>query len=324
MTNYYEVLGVEQDAGDAEIKKAYRVLSLKYHPDRNSTEEATTKIQQINEAYEVLSDKGKRNQHDMELRFGPGMGPMGQGMNDMNDINNIFNMVFGQGFPGHGGFPGQGFPGQGGFPGHGGIHMSPGGPEIRIFHSGGGGPGFQFHHMARPEPIQKVVQITIAQSFTGCTLPIDVERTVISNNTRRSENETVYINIPQGIDDNETVTLHEKGNIINDTKGEIRITFRIQNNSEFKRKGLDLIYQSKISLKDALCGFSFELVHLNGKRLCLNNNSSPTVIKPNYKKVVPNLGMTRESNTGNMIIDFEIEFPETLTLEQIESLRNIL
>jgi len=162
------------------------------------------------------------------------------------------------------------------------------------------------------------------QSFNGCALPIDVERTVINNNSRRTENETVYINIPKGIDDNETVTLHEKGNIINDQRGEIRITFRIANNSEFKRSGIDLIYNRKISLKEALCGFSFELVHLNGKRLCLNNASNPTVIKPNYKKVVPNLGMTREAATGNMIIDFEIEFPESLTKEQIDALTNIL
>jgi len=322
MTNFYELLGVEQDAGDGEIKKAYRTMSLKYHPDRNSTEEAKTKIQQINEAYEVLSDKGKRNQYDMELRFGaggmggmpgfgPGMGGMPFGhMNEMNDINNIFSMLFGQG-----GMPGMG---------PGGIHMGPGGPEIRIFHSNAGGPGFHFQQNVRPEPMQKTVQISIEQSFTGCTLPIDVERTVINNNVRRTENETVYINIPKGIDDNETVTLHEKGNVVNNQRGEIRITFRIANNTEFKRNGIDLIYKRKISLKEALCGFSFELVHLNGKRLCLNNASNPTVIKPNYKKVVPNLGMTRESATGNMIIDFEIEFPESLTKEQIDALTNIL
>jgi len=324
MTNFYELLGVEQDASDGEIKKAYRALSLRFHPDRNSTEEAKTKIQQINEAYEILGDKGKRNQYDMELRFGngPGTGPgagFGPGfggmpfahmnsMNEMNDINNIFNMMFGQG-----GMPGMG---------PGGIHMGPGGPEIRIFHSGPG--GFHFQHNMRPEPIQKTVQISMEQSFNGCTLPIDIERTVMSNNTRRTENETIYINVPKGIDDNETVTLHEKGNVINDQRGEIRITFRIANNSEFKRSGIDLIYNRKISLKEALCGFSFELVHLNGKRLCLNNASNPTVIKPNYKKVVPNLGMTRESATGNMIIDFEIEFPESLTKEQIDALVNIL
>jgi DnaJ-class molecular chaperone len=323
MTNYYEVLGVSQDAGDMEIKKAYRALSLKYHPDRNDTAEAMEKIQAINQAYEVLSDKAKRNQYNMELQFGngPGMGGLGgmpgfggmpfahmQSMNEMNDINNIFNMMFGGGMPGFGG---------------------PGGPEIRIFHGHGGMPGMggmNFHAQTqmRPEPIQKTIQITIDQSFTGSTIPIEVERTVISGNARRSESETVYINIPQGIDDNESVTLHEKGHIINDNKGEVRIVFRVQNNSAFKRQGLDLVYKQKISLKESLCGFSFEIAHINGKRLCLNNTSNPTVIKPNFKKVVPNLGMTREGSTGNMIIDFEVEFPESLTKEQTESLVTIL
>ena len=323
MTNHYEVLGVSQDAGDMEIKKAYRALSLKYHPDRNDTEEAMEKIQAINQAYEILSDKNKRNQYNMELQFGNGMGGMGgmgvpgfgmggmpfahmQSMNEMNDINNIFNMMFGGGMGGFGG---------------------PGGPEIRIFHGGMpgmGGMNFHTQTQMRPEPMQKTIQISIDQSFTGSTIPIEVERTVINGNTRRNETETVYINIPQGIDDNESVTLHDKGHSINDNRGEIRITFRVQNNSAFKRQGLDLVYKQKISLKEALCGFSFEIVHLNGKRLCLNNNSNPTVIKPNFKKVVPNLGMTREGSTGNMIIDFEIEFPESLTKEQMDRLLEIL
>uniref|UniRef100_A0A6C0DAH6 J domain-containing protein n=1 Tax=viral metagenome TaxID=1070528 RepID=A0A6C0DAH6_9ZZZZ len=309
MTNYYEVLGVSQDAGDAEIKKAYRGLSLKYHPDRNPTEEAKDMIQKVNEAYEILGDKSKRKQYDMELQFGiQGGMPFGHmnGMHEMNDINNLFNMMFGGGMPGFGG---------------------PGGPEIRIFH--GGGPGnFHaefFHSMnTRPEPIQKHLQITIEQSYTGSTLPIEIERSVVSNNTKRMESETVYINVPKGIDDNETVTLHEKGNIINDRKGEVRITFRVVNNTQFKRSGLDLIYHQKITLKEALCGFSFEIIHLNGKKLCLNNNSNPTVIKPNFKKVVPNLGIFREDSVGNMIIEFEIEFPDSLTKEQVETLSNIL
>ena len=316
MVNHYEVLGVSQDAGDMEIKKAYRALSLKYHPDRNDTEEAKEKIQAINQAYEILGDKAKRNQYNMELQFGgggmgmPGFGMGGmpfahmQSMNDMNDINNIFNMMFGQSMGGMGG---------------------PGGPEIRIFHGGMPGmPGMNFHHQMRPEPMQKSIQITIDQSFTGSTIPIEIERTIINGNVRRNETETVYINIPQGIDDNESVTLHDKGHIINDTRGEVRIVFRVQNNSAFKRQGLDLVYKQKITLKEALCGFSFEILHLNGKRLCLNNASNPTVIKPNFKKVVPNLGMTREGSTGNMIIDFEIEFPESLSKEQMDRLLEIL
>jgi DnaJ-class molecular chaperone len=77
-------------------------------------------------------------------------------------------------------------------------------------------------------------------------------------------------------------------------------------------------------LKEALCGFSFDIPHLNGKLLCLNNMNNPTVIKPDYKRVVPNLGMTRENTTGNLIIEFIIQFPETLSTQQIVALKDIL
>jgi DnaJ family protein B protein 4 len=313
--NYYDVLGVSNDASESDIKKAYRTLSLKYHPDRNPSEEAKTKIQDINEAYECLSDQGSRNQHDMELKFGSGGGGMGgmpfshmNSMDEFSDINNIFNMMFGGG--------GGGFPG---FPG--------GGPEIRVFHGGmpGGIHTQMFQSFQRPEPIVKQIQLTIEQSYTGCNIPIEIERYVLHNNIKATEIESVYLNIPQGIDDNEMIIVRDKGNVVNDMfRSDLKIGIQIINNSEFKRQGLDLVYNKKITLKEALCGFSFEMAHLNGKRLCLNNVSNPTVIKPGYKKVVPNMGMIRDNSTGNMIIDFEIIFPDSLTTEQVSGLAELL
>jgi DnaJ-class molecular chaperone len=310
MPNHYEVLGVSNDAGETEIKKAYRSLSLKYHPDRNSNEDAIEKIQRVNEAYEILSDQAKRQQYDMELAGGmPGFGMGGMpfshmnSMNEFNDINNIFNMMFG----------GGGMPG--------------GGPNIRVFH--GGGPGInirtEFHHnfVQRPEPINRQIQISLEQSYSGCNFTLDIERMVIENNLRRTENETIYLAIPKGIDNDETIVLGDKGNIINGNKGELRLTVKVSNNTEFRRNNLDLTFSKKISLKEALCGFVFEINHLNGKRLSLNNTSNPTVIKPNFKKMVPNMGMLKEASIGNLIIEFEVEFPDSLTAEQIEGLRNI-
>jgi len=327
MTNFYETLGVSNDASDAEIKKAYRTLSLQYHPDRNPSEEAKSKIQTINEAYEHLSDSEKRNQYNMELQFGQGHGhPQMNGhpgfggmpfthMNSMNgfgDINNIFQMMFGQ----NGGQPGmphnihaQMF----------GQHMG-GGPGIHIFHN-----GVPVNVIQKPEPITINIQITLEQSYQGSNLPIEIERWVLKNNVRNMENETLYINIPQGIDDNESLTIQDKGHVVNDSvHGDIKISIQVINNTEFKRQGLDIFYSKKVSLKEALCGFSFEIQHLNGKRICLNNNSNPTVIKPNFKKVVPSMGMMRDNSTGNMIIEFDVEFPDILTTEQIAAISNIL
>src|SRR5210317_456836 len=97
MPSYYEILGVSKDANDSEIKKAYRSASLKYHPDRNQSKEAITKIQDINEAYEILSDKEKKQQYDNELN---GVRPntfqqVHTNFNtDFGDINSMFNMMF--------------------------------------------------------------------------------------------------------------------------------------------------------------------------------------------------------------------------------------
>jgi molecular chaperone DnaJ len=87
MGNHYETLGVSQDANEKDIKSAYRSLSLKYHPDRNSDPEATSKFQEISAAYEVLSDPSSKKNYDDELKYGNsnpfdsmgGGGGMGEG-----------------------------------------------------------------------------------------------------------------------------------------------------------------------------------------------------------------------------------------------------
>lgn len=310
--NFYEILGISNDASEPEVKKAYRALSLKYHPDRNPSEEAKAKIQAINEAYEHLGDQGLRQQYDMELKFGSGGGGGMQfsnmdGAPEFADINNIFNMMFG---------------GMGGIPGMGGGH-----PGIRIFHNGipQNMNGHMFNQVQRPEPIVKHVQVTIEQSYNGSVIPIDIERWIMTNGVKTTESETIYLNIPQGIDNNEILLVPEKGNILNNTmRSELKIVIQVINNTDFKRSGIDLIYNKKITLKESLCGFSFELNHLNGKHISLNNHSNATVIKPNFKKVVPSLGMIRDNSTGNMIIVFDVEFPDSLTTEQIEQISKIL
>ena len=327
MPTHYDILGVSQDATDQDIKKSYRKLSLQFHPDRNPDPSATEKYKEINEAYEILSDQQKREQYNMELKFGPGMGPMGGGgMGPMGgDMNDIFNMMFGGGFGGMGGMGGMG-----GFPGMPGMHSSEGFPGIRVFHSTGGFPGgggmeHIFQQMNKPPPIVKNLDITLEQAYTGGNIQITIEKQVVQNMERTNEIEIINVQIPPGIDENEVMVLREQGHVMNnDIKGDVKLTFQIKNNSIFKRHGLDLIYNKTLSLKESLCGFSFEISHLNGKILNMNNMTNSAVIKPNYKKIVPGFGMNKNGQTGNLIIEMTIDFPDILTKEQIDGLQNIL
>jgi len=305
--NFYNILGVNEKATKDEIKRAYRNLQMKYHPDKNKNNpESINMTQKINEAYETLGDTQKREEYDL-MRTSPFMRMNSQNPHNMDvPINDIFNMMFGGASP-------FGMPGMQPF--------MPQGSGIHVFH--GGPMNFQ-QSMNKPIPIMKSLQINMEQVFNGASVPLEIERWILENGNKVFEKETIYIDVPQGIDENEMIILREKGNIISETcKGDIKINILVQNNTEFKRSGLDLIMNKNITLKEALCGFSFELKYLNGKSYTLNNNKG-NIVPPEYKKVYPEMGLKRGEHKGNMIIFFHISFPEKLTDEQIEKLREIL
>jgi DnaJ-class molecular chaperone len=325
--SFYKILGVSEKASKDEIKKAYRSLSLKHHPDRNNNKlESQQLFQKISEAYETLSDDQKREEYD-SMQHNPFMrmnSQHGGGSFSQMDIpiDEIFQAFFGaanesefSGFPGFPGFMGQRMGPR--------MNMPGGGGNIHIFTSNGSGIN-DIRNFQKPTPIIKNIEINMEQVLNGATVPLDIDRWLIENGNKIFEHETLYITVPKGVDDNEIIILREKGNVITDTlKGDVKIFIKIQNNTLFLRSGLDLILNKSISLKDALCGFSFELKYLNDKIYTLNCNSG-NIIQPGYKKILPNMGLTRESHTGNLIIQFSVDFPEKITLEQIEKLREIL
>jgi DnaJ-class molecular chaperone len=295
------------------LKKKYHKLALQHHPDKNpNNEESTIKFQQINAAYESLGDSQKRQEYDAQLNgFGHGI------PQEFQDMNNIFNMMFGGMHPGM----------------QASMNMGGGGPGIRIFHSGGGaGMGFPpgmagnpFPQFQKPHPIVKNVAISFEQAYSGCTITFDIEKWRMVGGNKVSEQETIFLNIPQGIDEGEIIVMQNRGNVINDVcKGDIKIILKIEGNPGFYRAGLDLIFKKTISLKEALCGFKFEIKHPNGKILCMDNIKNNTIVKPNFKKLLPDLGMKRNGQTGNLIIDFEIEFPDSLTPDQLTILSDVL
>ena len=304
MSDYYQILGVSSDASDVEIKAAYRKLSLELHPDKNKStgKDTTEQFQQIGEAYNTLKDPQTRKMYDMKQNGSP----------------------FLDGDPFHAFHMGGGFPGMHGM--HGGIHgfhsmpgmhhdvnnifetlfSGMGGPNIRIFHNG---VPVNF----KPPPVERKIQISLEQAFSGVGMALELEK--------EGGKETVFINIPKGIDTNERIVLPEKGNVSHNMRGDIHLHIEIDNHALFTRKQNDLYCKKTITLKEALCGFMIEIPHLNGKMLRLNNQTNLSVIKPGYQKEIGGYGMTEN---GKLIIEFEIQFPESLTSSQIEKLREIL
>lgn len=311
--NFYNVLGVNEKATKDEIKKAYRTLQMKWHPDRNQqSQESINMTQKINEAYETLADESKKSEYDFTRNNpNPFMRMNSHGGGGMEvPMDDIFNMFFGGGIPG--------MPGMGGIPGMGGM---PNGAKIHIFH--GGPMNFQ-QAMNKPIPIMKTLQINMEQVLNGALLPLEIERWILENGNKVFEKETVYVDVPPGIDNNEMIILRDKGNIINDQcKGDIKINILIQNNTAFRREGLDLILEKNISLKESLCGFTFDINYINGKNYTLNNNKG-NIVPPEYRKIYPNMGLKRGDHTGNMIIIFHVQFPDKLTDEQIAKLTETL
>ena len=340
MSNLYEVLGVTESASQEEIKKAYRKLSLQYHPDRNNNSpESTTKFQSISAAYEVIGDDDKRRQYDLQSKmpFANGMQFNGGGMHSGG------GMPFAHGMPFNGGMSFNMGAGGGGMPTFfttSDMNIDP--SEIlnffstNIFGGGGGGGGgvrmgpniFSMENLkqklAKPTPIIITETITLSKAYTGYNMPIEITRWILENNVKREETETMYLPIPAGIDNNEIIILREKGNVLNENnKGDLKVFIKIQNDTEFERNGLDLILNKTISLKDALCGFVFDMNYVDGRVFKINNTGG-NVITNNYNKVLAGMGMKREEHVGNLIINFTVTFPERLSAEQIEALQKIL
>ena len=303
MPTHYETLGISKDATEKEIKQSFRSLSMKYHPDKvldKSKEEqdiAHRRMQEINSANDVLSDPEQRRGYDMELQ---GFHPM-------------------QGFP-QGFHPMQGFPPGFHFGGHGDIFemLFGGGTNIEIR----GMPNVFFQkRVLKPEPIEKDLHITIKQSYEGAVVQVEIDRVIRHENTQTVETELLIVNIPQGINDEDTIVLQNKGHVVASVSGDVKLNIHVKNDTEIRRNGLDLYFTKTITLKEALCGFKFKIDHLNGNQMTLNVN---VVIFTGAKQVIKNLGMIKDGEVGNFILEFVVSFPESLTPEQKTRISEIL
>jgi DnaJ-class molecular chaperone len=183
---------------------------------------------------------------------------------------------------------------------------------------------FIFQNLMKPPPLTITIIISLDLAYTGGNIPVPIERWIHVNHIKQLDRETQYINIPEGIDNNECLMIPNKGNMGPDGNlGDVRIIVNIEPHPTLERNGIDLIHKHSITLKEALCGFSFDVDYLQGKSFRINN-AKGHIVSPNYKKTLDNMGMKRDNAVGKLIIVFNIVFPNSLPDTTIETLSTLL
>ena len=354
--NYYDILGVSKTASDDEIKKAYRSLAKKYHPDLNGgSAEAAEKLKEVNEAFEVLSDKTKRSNYD---NFG-----------DPNGNPNPFGGAGGFGS----GFSGSGFSGFGGF------------EDIL---SGMFGGGFSRSRQSGPVPmdgadIQVRLNLSFVEAAFGTTKSVNLTRnetcsachgtggkngvvetcskcsgsgkitqtqnTVFGrmmtetacpdcNGTGKKikdkcpncsgagikrVNRTIEINVPAGIDDNQIITLRGQGEAGRNggQTGDVQLLIKVSPHKSLKRDGYNVYTDVPISFTESLLGTK---VKINGINEILDLEI-PELTQPNTKIKLKGKGtkILNRNGYGDLIATIVVEMPKTLGKKEKELITNL-
>ena len=332
--SHYDVLQLESHSATTdEIKRAFRRLSMDHHPDKNgNSEDSKCAFQEINEAYNTLSDPEKRGKYDFELQMGIGghrahmhhMGPMGMGMGHMGAFNPL-DMLFAamhqqQHQQQHQQSASMTFESMFG----GGMGMGMGmGPKIIIHNFTQNMNEASHHEHEQSYDTNVVIALSLADAFNGVNQrPVSIQ---YEDETHDMRSEIMMINVPPGIPNGHKVGIPGKGNIVPNSggrRGTLYLEISIEPHPQFRRDGdTDLVVEHRVSLKDALCGFTFELVHLNGRSYKFNCKPCSITGSMNETKVMPGLGY---SDGGALKIRFSVELPTSLTEEQIAALSAIL
>lgn len=346
--NYYHILGIERNASEDDIKKAYRKMALKYHPDKNKSPEAEEKFKEISEAYEVLSDKKKKDIYD---RFGEeGLkgankpGPAGAGGNFTYTYHGDPRATFAQFFGTDNPF--QTFFQMGGIGGGAAPNMYFNDDdvmetEIDPFSHFGNRNNLRsqsFMHnsphvrraskpLKQDPPIEHDLYVSLEDILIGCTKKMKISRQVLNHDKRgiHREDKVLTINIKPGWKAGTRITFQKEGDqSLTSIPADIVFIIRDKAHNMFKREGSDIKYVHKLTLREALCGTKVEIPTLTAEKVILILTD---VTKPNTVKRFSGRGLPfpkDPSRRGDLIVVLEIKFPEHLSESSKQVLKDCL
>ncbi len=331
--DFYNILGVSKNASDSDIKKAYRKLAIKYHPDKNPDDpKAEEKFKQAAEAYEVLGNKEKRAKYDQFGHSAFQGGGFGSGGMNMEDIFSQFGDIFGGTFNGFGGFGGS-------------SSRRSKGTNLRIKVSltineiAEGvnkkikvkrkvqAPGLEYSTCRNCGGSGQVTQITNTilgrmQSTTTCGNCLGAGKIVTNRPSGSDSNgqitveETVDVKIPVGVEDGMQLRVSGKGNepITDGVPGDLLILISEIEDNDFKREGNNLHLDLYVSISEAVLGVSKEINTVNGKvRIKLDAGiQSGKILRLRGKglKSVNGYGI------GDLLVHVNVWTPKTLSKDQ--------
>ena len=287
--NYYDVLGVKRDATDDEIKRAFRKLAAKYHPDAGGDE---AKFKEISEAYTTLSDKKKRKEYDQYLMFGgiPGAGRPGGGYT--TNVSGNWQDIFG---------------GMGGADGFGGFDFS------SIF---GGGAGRAANRPTKGSDLTMSIDVTAEEAFNGAT------RKVTFRVPSSGEEQTLTVKIPAGAVDGGKLRYRGRGEygVSGGTRGDLVITTHVEEHPIFKRDGADVRMELPISMYEAALGATVDVPTPNGTEVRLKIPAGTQSGKTFRFKDLGAPNVKRKGTKGALYVKVCVKVPTMLTKKERDAL----
>ncbi|GAA7998283.1 DnaJ family protein [Helicobacter pylori] len=271
----YQTLDVSENANQDEIKKSYRRLARKYHPDLNKTKEAEEKFKEINAAYEILSDEEKRRQYD---QFGDNMFG-GQNFSDFarsrsasEDLDDILSSIFGRG-----------------------------GFSQRFSQNSQGFSGFNFSNFAHED-----LDMTT-------TLNVSVLDTLLGNKKQVSiNNETFSLKIPIGVEEGEKIRVRNKGKMGRTGRGDLLLQIHIEEDEIYRREKDDIIQIFDLPLKTALFGGKIEIAAWH-KTLTLTIPPNTKAMQK-FRIKDKGIKNRKTSHVGDLYLQARLILPKTETL----------